>query len=145
MSKKQYTIIFSLILIGLLVFFFFSKKHEQAVVMEEVVTETKQIETIVPIPKIKDFFTLKAGGVILQAEYKGEQTLYDALTMAMEKGDIKFSGKIYPSLGFFVTDIGELHAGDGKNLLYYVNGKEAEVGVSEYIIKNKDVILWKLE
>jgi hypothetical protein len=70
---------------------------------------------------------------------------YNALMEAKNAGKITFSGKNYPGLGFFVTDFGELHAGSGKDLLYYINSKEANVGVSSYVLKDGDVIEWKLE
>ncbi|MCX6752114.1 MAG: DUF4430 domain-containing protein [Candidatus Nomurabacteria bacterium] len=72
-------------------------------------------------------------------------SLYNALTQQKNAGKITFSGKNYPSLGFFVTDIGTLHANNGKNLIYYINGKEASVGVSSYMLKDGDIIEWKLE
>jgi len=72
-------------------------------------------------------------------------TFFNALTEIQRTGTLVFSGKQYPGLGFFVTDIGPLHSGNGKNLIYYVNGKEADVGVSTYILKNGDIIEWKLE
>ncbi len=72
-------------------------------------------------------------------------TLYDGMVHAREQGSLPFSGKLYPSLGFFVTDIGSLHSGNGKNLLYYVNGKDPSVGVSSYKLQMGDVVEWKLE
>lgn len=72
-------------------------------------------------------------------------SFYEALVQAKKMEVIKFSGKNYPGLGFFVTEIGTLRAGDGKYLLYYINGKEASVGVSAYQLKDGDVIEWKLE
>ena len=70
---------------------------------------------------------------------------YDTLVEARNEGSITFSGKNYPGLGFFVTDIGKLHSGNGQYLLYYINGKEATVGVSLYKLMDGDVIEWKLE
>ena len=70
---------------------------------------------------------------------------YDALVRAKNAGNITFSGRTYTGLGFFVTDIGTLHSGNGKSLIYYINGKEASVGVSSYTLKDGDVIKWKLE
>ncbi len=74
-----------------------------------------------------------------------ESSLYEALVLAEKAQLTTFSGKEYPSLGFFVGDIGELHGGDGNYLIYYVNGKEASVGVSAYKLKDGDTIEWKLE
>jgi len=72
-------------------------------------------------------------------------SLYDALVIAQQNGQINFSGKSYPSLGFFVTDIDALHSGGGKNLIYYINGAEAQVGISSYVPADGDIISWKLE
>ena len=83
--------------------------------------------------------------IISPVEFTSNTILYDALVREKNEGRINFSGKNYPGLGFFVTDIGSLHAGMGKNLIYYINGKEATVGVSSYTLKDGDVIEWKLE
>ena len=61
------------------------------------------------------------------------------------EGKITFEGKEYPALGFFVTEINGLKSGGGKNLMYYINGTEASLGVSSYIIKEGDSIEWKLK
>lgn len=99
----------------------------------ETKTQTKNIETV----------AVSAGDkkIYLQPNI----TFYDALVKAKNENEITFSGKNYPGLGFFVTEIGTLRAGSGKNLLYYINGKEATVGVSSYTLKDGDVIEWKLE
>lgn len=72
-------------------------------------------------------------------------TLYETLHNAGVQGTILFSGREYPGLGFFVTAIGLLESGDGKNLMYFINGTEASVGVSVYVPHDGDVIEWKLE
>gem|GEM_PF-1303757 len=89
--------------------------------------------------------TIVAGDFSGSISLPQQSSLYDALTLAKNNGQIIFSGKTYPELGFFVTDIGSLHGGGGKNLIYYVNGKEADVGVSSYMPQNGDIITWKLE
>ncbi len=72
-------------------------------------------------------------------------TLYDYLLEAKNNGVLKLSGKQYPGLGFFVTDIGELHESRSQHLFYYINNIEASVGVSSYVPKDGDTILWKLK
>ena len=83
--------------------------------------------------------------IISPVKFAPNTLLYDALVQEEKEGRIDFSGKMYPNLGFFVTDIGTLHSGNGKNLIYYINGKEAAVGVSSYKLKDGDIIEWKLE
>lgn len=89
--------------------------------------------------------TVIAGEKTAELLFAPGTTFYDALVQARNAGAIDFSGKHYPVLGFFVTDIGTLHAGGDLDLLYYINGVEATVGVSAYMLKNGDRIEWKLE
>jgi hypothetical protein len=89
--------------------------------------------------------TLIAGITPISLPFTPGETLIQALTDARTGGTLQFTGKEYPDLGFFVTSIGSLKAGDGKNLLYYINGKEATVGVSTYVLASGDVIEWKLK
>ncbi len=90
-------------------------------------------------------FTLNVGDFSLALNQVKGGTLYDALTEARDNGKISLVTKNYPGLGFYVTDIGSLHEVSGKHLIYYVNGKEATVGVSLYVLKDGDTIEWKLE
>jgi hypothetical protein len=85
------------------------------------------------------------GNIIIHEDVVKENTLYDALVKIQSEKKMSFTGKTYSGLGFLVTSIGELQEGSGKYLIYYINGKEASVGVSSYVPKNGDVILWKLK
>jgi len=89
--------------------------------------------------------TILAGEITTNISFSPDTLFYDALVEARNSGQIELEGKNYPGLGFFVTDIGTLHSGNGKYLLYYINGKEATVGVSSYILKDGDILEWKLE
>ncbi|MFA6076813.1 MAG: DUF4430 domain-containing protein [Candidatus Paceibacterota bacterium] len=166
-NKKIYTGIFIVIIIFLLSIFFtitsFGKK-ENIVTTPNPLLHKEGVQATSDKPKAQNPPLLNQGGarggnssspqnsqsVTVLA---GDTTIYlqpgiifyDALIQAKNTGKITFSGKNYPGLGFFVTDIGTLHMGNGKNLLYYVNGKEANVGVSSYTLKEGDVIEWKLE
>ena len=89
--------------------------------------------------------TLAAGDVNVQLPLRAGQTLSEVLLSAQKNGSLNVSGTNYPGLGFFVTDVGSLHQGDGKYLVYFINGTEASVGASSYVPKNGDVISWKLQ
>ena len=97
-----------------------------------------------PLPDSRSA-TVIAGEANAILSFDDGDTFYDALMEARNEGKLQFSGKNYPGLGFFVTEIGSLRSGDGKYLLYYINGKEATVGVSLYRLMDGDVIEWKLE
>lgn len=102
-------------------------------------TESKIINNVSPS------IVLSTGNINVQLIINPNQTLYQILNDKKNINKISFSGKNYSGLGFFITDIGDLHSGNGKNLFYYINGKEASVGISSYIPKEGDVVLWKLE
>ena len=89
--------------------------------------------------------TIRYGIASAQLSFSPGAKLYDVLLQAKKEGALSFSGENYPGLGFLVTDIGSLHQGGGKYLIYYVNGQQASVGVSAYPLKDGDVVEWKLE
>jgi len=72
------------------------------------------------------------------------ETVYDIMVRLKDKG-LYFDYKKYPSLGVFVTEINGIQDGSGKYWIYYINNKEAQVGVSRYVVKPGDIIDWELE
>lgn len=89
--------------------------------------------------------SLTAGDLSVDLKISQGRNLYDTLIAKENENLIEFKGKEYPGIGFFVTDIGDLHQGDGKYLMYFINNKEASLGVSSYVPKNGDVIRWELK
>lgn len=111
----------------------------------------KPISQTVSVPKKKDAvtgpaivetFSLTAGTAKLSLSVTGG-SLLSILTSAKKRGEIALLGKEYTGLGFFVTEIGSLQQTEGKYLMYSINGKEASVGVSGYIPKNGDTVIWE--
>ena len=144
MSKKQYKIIFiwGIAILVLLFVFYITQKISP---VSELSLEITEISTQSISPKNTISITVIAGNKTLHLEPQIDMSLYDVLVLAKDAGQIIFSGKNYSGLGFFVTDIGSLHSGNGKNLFYYVNNKEASVGVSSYLLKDGNIIEWKLK
>ena len=85
------------------------------------------------------------GNQTISLSLSPNETLYDALKEAQISGKISLSGTTYPGLGFFITSIDTLKSGNGKNLMYYINGTQATVGISTYIPHNGDIVMWELE
>ncbi len=164
-QKKLYIGIFIVIFFTVFVSFIYRKEKTSKI---EIITTNKSDiqETEVPSPEIKtqtintttkesgdqqnpeennQSVTVLAGETTIRLSFSDDTTFYNALVQAKNTSQIEFSGKNYPGLGFFVTNIGTLHSGNGKHLLYYINGKEATVGVSSYTLKDGDIIEWKLE
>lgn len=107
-------------------------------------TPTPEKENAVATSVFSETFRLTAGDTTLSLQVT-EGSLLAILTLAKEHGEIAFSGKDYPGLGFFVTELGSLKEGNGKHLMYSINGKEASVGVSLYIPKAGDSVVWELK
>ena len=133
MTKKQYKIkfIWGIAILAFLVTFYWIQKTE-------IIEQSISVKNTIAI-------TIIVEGKVLNITPVNGMSLYDALVLAKEKSDIQFSGKDYSGLGFFVTDIGSLHSGNGKYLIYSINNKEASVGVSSYLLKDGDIIEWKLK
>ena len=89
--------------------------------------------------------TIVVGNTNTRILFSRGDTLYTVLSNAQKAHLISFSGIQYPSLGFLVTGIGDLHQGGGKFLIYYINKKEATMGISSYTPNDGDTIEWKLQ
>ena len=61
------------------------------------------------------------------------------------ENSFSFKYKEHTGLGVFITEINNQIGGRGGYWIYSVNGVEANVGVSNYKIKNGDIISWKYE
>ncbi len=159
MTHKQRAIVSALCLIvaGGLVFFYQTKstpqlenKTENQNVIEPtpIVIDTQEPKEIKQELK-KEYnssINLIFGSDSLDLQFKAGLSLFEVLTKAAADKKITLLSKEYPPLGFFVTQIGNLKDGeDGKHLFYYINGQEATVGASDYILKDGDRIEWKLK
>ncbi len=70
-------------------------------------------------------------------------SVLDVMHALTAEGTFSFSGREYPSLGFFVESIqGKKNAG-GYYWFLYVNGKESEKGASQTFLSPTDTVEWK--
>ncbi|HEY4514160.1 MAG TPA: DUF4430 domain-containing protein [Candidatus Paceibacterota bacterium] len=96
----------------------------------------------------KDVATGTASIVIGNKHY--EIAFRDGMTAletmrAAEPAGFMFSGKEFPSLGFFVESINGQTAPDGYYWIFYVNGTQSNTGISQTIISSGDTIEWRLD
>lgn len=147
MKKEKYKIIFIGGIAILILLFVFYNTQKILPVSKPSLEKTEIPTKSIPANSVKNTIsvTIITPSNILHLNPQAGQSLYDALVLAKEVQKITFSGKNYSGLGFFITDIGSLHSGNGKNLFYYINNKEASVGVSSYFLKDGDIIEWKLK
>lgn len=160
-SHKSYTkILITLFLISLSLFIFslFNfDKIENTISPVQTLNKEQKSNTPTPltaksIPGMEktiedaktDSITLKVGELNIKLGILPGQTLYEILLAENNKKLVTFKGKEYTGMGFFVTDIGDLHEERSKYLMYYINGVEASEGISVYIPKSGDIVEWKL-
>lgn len=62
-----------------------------------------------------------------------------------ESGEFTFSGREYPSLGFFVESINGKYGGDGFYWILYVNGASSNTGASQTKLHAGDAVEWRYE
>ena len=104
-------------------------------------------------PKALSGKNVKVSLEVLDKKYKTNieenSTVFEVMKKIEEENteDNLFNFKYieYASLGSFITEINGIKGTPGKYWIYYINSKEASVGVSKYILKSGDIISWKQE
>lgn len=89
--------------------------------------------------------TLKIGEKTYSVLVTPGETLLDAMTVLVPTSDLTFTGRDYPSLGFFVESINGIKNEKGMYWILYVNGTTSASGVSATTLKTRDIIEWKYE
>lgn len=95
--------------------------------------------------RIKPNPTGKTYEVSYADEIPGQITVYDFMSKLKDEGKITFTEKNYIGMGKFIISINGIKNSGEQNWIYYVNGKKAQVGVSNYKINQGDIISWKYE
>lgn len=74
-------------------------------------------------------------------------SVYDLMKYAEAQNGLEFKGRSFSGMGFFIEEIQGKAQNNraGMYWIYSINGKKAEVGVSNYIIQPNDVISWSYE
>lgn len=91
--------------------------------------------------------TLYVLGNVYPAYIAPESTVFDLMIKLQENG-LAFTYTDFGShMGIFIDSINGRVSDTKKNLywIYYINGVEAKIGVSNYIIQPNDIIEWKYE
>ncbi|MBI2436323.1 MAG: DUF4430 domain-containing protein [Candidatus Magasanikbacteria bacterium] len=109
-------------------------------------TSTYQINTEDEMFKIT---TLIVNGETYTQPFIIGKTIYEFMKI-LALSPIKyfnFSTKEYGGIGHFVQEINGLEENvkDKMYWIYYINGQPAQIGISDYIIQQGDIIEWKYE
>lgn len=122
-----------LFVLGTIVLFtlaFWYKPFSRPTTTEKKRVQAKHITVTQTIQEAAETVTVEAG-----------QT---ALDLIQKTAEVKVKGE---GKNAFVTAINNVEAQEAKKQFwaFYVNGKPAEVGAGSYVLKNGDIIEWKLE
>ena len=104
-------------------------------------------QTITPPTTDAIDVSLVVSGKTYSVKLQETNNVLDLMKFADEMNDdFTFESKVFEGLGEYIDSINGVKGGtDNKYWIYYINGKLSQVGVSEYKLKDKDVIEWKFE
>lgn len=74
-----------------------------------------------------------------------DSTVLNAMHALSAKGELSFSGRDFPGLGFFVEEINGKRSADGYYWILLINGKKSDLGVSSARVERGDTIEWRYE
>jgi hypothetical protein len=114
--------------------------HIQKIESAEDRTKEKEIKLIKT--------TLEVPGLSYKVFVPEGSTVYDLMIATTKQyNNFSFNGREFSGLGFFVEEINGLSQDRkaGMYWIYYINGEKALVGISQYKLKENDVITWNYE
>jgi hypothetical protein len=102
-------------------------------------------KTTTETKKTSPNITLSVGSTAYQVYAPEHASVLDVMRTLATTNAFSFSGKEFPSLGFFVDSINGKKNGDGLYWILYVNGTSSDTGASETFLKAGDAVEWKYE
>lgn len=146
-NKKIKIIILSVIILIFLGLLFFIPRQ----------TSTPETQVNIPLPNLPlikgeekgggqaTITTLQINGISYADNITEKMSVYDFMSILRTEGKINFTEQNYIGMGEFIKSINDTSNSNSLVWIYYVNGVEAQVGVSNYKIKPGDVVSWKYE
>lgn len=74
-----------------------------------------------------------------------EGTVLEAMNVAASEGELSFSGRDFPGMGFLVEEINGLKSADGYYWILRINRTLSEKGVSQARVSPGDSVEWRYE
>jgi len=96
------------------------------------------------VPEISTTTLLEINDTKYETQINKPISVYDFMSQLQNEGKISFKEETYSGMGKFIEEINGIKNGD-KYWIYYVNGKKANIGVSNYKINPGDIVSWKYE
>ena len=132
----------------------FQDTATQNVINVPVAVQNVQIEEAGQAKQLNDLNAATSTIPLQTTSYKLEatatsSTVYDLMMRASADSRVPFlfTTKEYPGIGHFVESINGLKNDTqaGTYWIYYLNDKNAQLGISQQIVNPKDIITWKYE
>lgn len=99
--------------------------------------------TTITNSNVTETATLKIEGHAYSVE--AHQTVIDAMRALNTAGSLSFTGREYPSLGFFIESINGKQHDHGRYWMLYINGARSGKGASNTTLLPGDTIEWRYE
>jgi len=148
-NKKIKIIILSfivVILLGLLLLIphkTIAPSNTQTISVNQNIASLDTAPTINQTPGIKT--TLQINDVSYEDNIAEKTSVYDFMSQLRAEGKINFTEKNYIGIGEFIESINGIKNSDSLVWIYYINGVQAQIGISNYKITPGDIVSWKYE
>ena len=120
-------------------------ESKQAPVPQTTVETNTTISAAQTPPAQTPNVTLSVAGKSYTAFVPVGSSVLELMRALASKSDFSFTGREYPSLGFFVDSINGKKAERGSNWMLYFNGRLSNTGASQTTLKAGDSVEWKYE
>ena len=144
-NKKLKTLIPIFLILILVISIFFILKNKSKV--KEINTAESPLSNL-PLTKVEKEINgpiLEIDNKKYQSKIKEEISIADFMEKLKREGKINYKDKNYVGMGKFIEEINGIKNSGEENWIYYVNGKKANIGVSNYKIRSGDIVSWKYE
>lgn len=132
MKKRKIIILIVLIVLGLLGLYFYPNRNINPT--PPILPRSGEVKNSNPVNLTELSFLVNE-----------KTNVYDFMSQLRRNGKINFKEKNYIGMGKFISTINGIRGNGEKNWIYYVNGKEAKIGVSNYKVNAGDIVSWKYE
>lgn len=88
---------------------------------------------------------LEINDQVFETRIENQTNVYEFMKMLRDEGKINFVEKTYIGMGKLIVSINGIKSNGQKTWIYYVNGQEAKIGISNYQITPGDTVSWKYE
>ena len=127
----------------------------EGVIKKEPITTTLNKNTSAPkldieinkIPEATIKVTIIVGDKSYDTDILNNSNIYDLMMLMSnsKNSDFTFHAKEYRGMGYFVDMINDVYGSPGAYWIYYINNEKASVGISQYTLKDGDIIRWVQE